>query len=67
MELIARAFAAMELNVDIIQSSESQSNLLQSNYGKKLKKLGIPDPKTVRENAVDNVTNWPQVTLGVGT
>ena len=67
MELIARAFAAMELNVDIIQSSESQSNLLQSNYGKKLKELGIPDPKTVRENAVDNVTNWPQVTLGVGT
>ena len=67
MELIARAFAAMELNVDIIQSSERQSNLLQSNYGKKLKELGIPDPKTVRENAVDNVTNWPQVTLGVGT
>ena len=67
MELIARAFAAMELNVDIIQSSESQSNLLQSNYRKKLKELGIPDPKTVRENAVDNVTNWPQVTLGVGT
>ena len=67
MELIARAFAAMELNVDIIQSSESQSNLLPSNYRKKLKELGIPDPKTVRENAVDNVTNWPQVTLGVGT
>ena len=28
VELIARAFAAMELKLDIIQSSESQSNLL---------------------------------------
>ena len=36
VELIARAFAAaMELKPDIIQSSESQSNLLQSNYEKK--------------------------------
>ena len=30
VELIARAFAAMELKLDIIQSSESQSNLLQN-------------------------------------
>ena len=40
VELIATmAFAAaMELKLDIIQSSESQSNLLQSsNYEKKLK------------------------------
>ena len=34
---------------------------------KKLKELGISDPKTVTENAVDNVTKWPQVTLGVGS
>ena len=34
---------------------------------KKLKEPWVPDPKTVRENAVDNVTKWPQVTLGVGT
>ena len=59
----------MELKLDIIQSksNESQSNLLQSNYEKKLKELGILDPKTVRENAVDDVTKWPQVTIGVGT
>ena len=37
VELIARAFAAMELKRDIIQSSGSQSNLLQSNYEIKLK------------------------------
>ena len=68
VELIARAFAAaMELKPDVIQSSESQSNLLQSNYEKKLKEPRIPDPKTVRENAVVNVTKWPQITLGVGT
>ena len=30
VELIARAFAAMELKLDIIQLSESQSNLLQN-------------------------------------
>ena len=68
MELIARVFAAMELKLDIIQSkpNESQSNLLQSNYEKKLKELGIPDPTTVRENAVDDVTKWPQVQLDVG-
>ena len=58
VESIARDFAAMELKLDIIQSSESQSNLLQSNYEKKLNELGIPDPKTVRENAVDDVTKW---------
>ena len=58
MELIARVFAAMELKLDIIQSkpNESQSNLLQSNYEKKLKELTILDPATVRENAVNNVT-----------
>ena len=36
VDLIARAFAAMELKLDIIQSSENQSNLLQSNYEKKI-------------------------------
>ena len=36
--------AAIELRLDIIQSSESQSN-----YEKKLIEPRIPDPKTVRE------------------
>ena len=68
VELIARTFAAMEWKLDIIQSkpNESQSNLLQSNYEQKLKELRIPDPATVRENAVDNITKLPQVMLGVG-
>ena len=34
VESIARDFTAMELKLDIIESSESQSNLLQSNYEK---------------------------------
>ena len=65
MELIARAFAVMELKFDIIQlkPNESQSNLLQNYYKKKLKELGILNPATVRENAVDDVTKWPQVRL----
>ena len=28
-----------------------------------MNKLGIPDPKTVTENAFDDVTKWPEVTL----
>ena len=47
MELIARSFATMELKLGIIQLSESQSNLLQSNYEKNWKELEIRDPKTV--------------------
>ena len=43
--------------------NESQSNLLQRNYEKKSKELGIPDPTTVRENAVDDVTKWLQAQL----
>ena len=68
VELVARTFAATEWKLDIIQSkpNESQSKLLQSDYEQKLKELRIPDPTTVGENAVDNVTKWPQVTLGVG-
>ena len=61
--MIDRDFAATKLKLDIIPSSESQSNLLQ-NSTKKLKELGIPDPKTVRENAIDDVIQWPQVTSG---
>ena len=34
IDIIARTFAAMELKLDIIQSSVSQSNILQSNYNK---------------------------------
>lgn len=52
--MIDRDFAATKLKLDIITSSESHSNLLQ-NSTKKWKELGIPDPKTVRENAVDDV------------
>ena len=65
MELIARGFAAMELKLDIIQSKPNES---QSNFKlqKKFKGLGIPDPATMWENAVDDVTKWPQVQLGVG-
>ena len=61
--MIDRDSAATKLKLDIIPSSESQSNLLQ-NSTKKLKELGIPDPKTVRENAIDDVIQWPQVTSG---
>ena len=31
-----------------------------------MKELGILDPTTVRENAVDDVRKWPHIQLGVG-
>ena len=31
-----------------------------------MKELGIPDPTTVRENAVDNVRKWSHIQPGVG-
>ena len=47
MELIAQAFAAMELKLDITESTESQKIKLQAQYDNKLSELEIPDPKLI--------------------
>ena len=61
-ELVARAFSAVELNLPIIQSTEQQQVLLKDEYGKKLARYDIPDPRDV-DNAErsDNVTKWPNI------
>ena len=65
VELIARTFAAMELKLDIIESSESQKIKLQAQYHNKLSELQIPDQKLIAKSKwIDDLTKWPYITLG---
>ena len=64
-ELIAQAVAAMELQLDIIESTESQKIKLQAQYDNKLSELQNPDPKLIAKwKWIDDLTNWPYITLG---
>ena len=42
VELVARAFAAFELKLEIVASSENHLKRLKSEYGELLKRLEIP-------------------------
>ena len=65
VELIARTFAAMELKLDIIESTESQKIKLQAQYHNKLSELQIPDQKLIAKSKwIDDLTKWPYITLG---
>ena len=65
VELVARAFAAMELNMGIIDSTEEQHKKLKSTYENKLVQLQIPDPNGIpKEKRIDDLTRWPFITLG---
>ena len=65
VELIARTFAAMELKLDIIESTESQKIKLQVQYHNKLSELQIPDQKLIAKSKwIDDLTKWPYITLG---
>ena len=65
VELVARAFAAAELNIPIIATSEEQQCTLKVQYEKLLNDSGITDPRAIPENEkVDDITKWPPVTLG---
>ena len=63
VELVASAFAAAELNLPIIESTEEQQNRLKLEYEKRLASLAISDPCLVDE-LVDDITKWPPVSLG---
>ena len=63
VELVARAFAAAELNLPIIESVEEQQNRLKLEYEKRLASLAISDPRLVDE-PVDDITKWPPVSPG---
>ena len=65
VELIAQTFAAMELKLDIIESTESQKIKLQAQYHNKLSELQIPDQKLIAKSKwIDDLTKWPYITLG---
>ena len=65
VELIVRTFAAMELKLDIIESTESQKIKLQAQYHNKLSELQIPDQKLIAKSKwIDDLTKWPYITLG---
>ena len=65
VELVARAFAAMEMKIEIVQSTQEQQKQLVHSYQKKLEELGIPDPKEIPvELREDDIRKWHAVTLG---
>ena len=57
VELVARAFAAFELKLEIVASSEDQLKRLKYEYGELLKRLEIPDPNGIKvEKRLDYLT-----------
>ena len=65
IELVARAFTAMELNIEIIETAEEQEKNLKQSYADKLKALDLIDPNSVpMEIRKDLVAEWPSITMG---
>ncbi|XP_065662689.1 uncharacterized protein LOC136085322 [Hydra vulgaris] len=65
VELVARAFSAMELDIDVIETAEEQEKKLKQSYTDKLKALDLIDPNSVpMENRKDLVSEWPSITMG---
>ena len=57
VELISQGFAAMELKLNIIESTESQKIKLQAQYDNKVSELEIPDPKLISKSKwIDDLT-----------
>ena len=57
VELISQGFAAMELKLNIIESTESQKIKLQAQYDNKVSELEIPDPKLIAKSKwIDDLT-----------
>ena len=75
VELVARAFAAHEQKAPVVQSTEKQQELLETEYARKLKENGLIDPKLFKYDSSanidksvpsweDNMSLWPPVDLG---
>ncbi|XP_065665514.1 uncharacterized protein LOC136086941 [Hydra vulgaris] len=65
VELVARAFSAMELNIDVIETAEEQEKKLEQSYTDKLKALDLIDPNSApMENRKDLVSEWPSIKMG---
>ena len=65
VELVARVFTAIELNIDIIESAEEQEKKLKQSYTGKLKALGLIDPNSVSmKNRKELKAEWASITMG---
>ena len=61
----ARAFAALELKLDIIESSEQQLEKLNREYTELLRKLEITDPNEIDgPKRIDDLTKWLVGSIG---
>eukprot|EP00794_Sanderia_malayensis_P017233 gene17233-18954_t len=65
IELVARAFAAVDMNLPILASSEEEQNKLNTNYQNRLKFLNIADPLLVDDSEKsDAISKWPKIDMG---
>ena len=64
IELVARAFTAMKMKMEIIENAEEQKKL-DLYYKNLIKELNTIDPKKVpMTKRINNVTPWPRLTMG---
>ena len=65
VELVARTYTTMELNIAVIKTAEEQEKKLKQLHTDKLKALDLCEPNSVpMENRKDLVAEWPSVTMG---
>ena len=66
IELVARAFAAFEMKLPIIASSEKQQKKLKHDYENRLQKFTICDPLSIEPSKrIDDILQWPHMDTGV--
>ena len=58
VELVARAFAAFELKMNIIASPEEQKLRLESEYQEVLSKQGLVDPLSIEKKTPKELIIW---------
>ena len=58
VELVARAFAAFELKMNIIASPEEQKLRLESEYQEVLSKHGLVDPLSIEKKTPKELIIW---------
>ena len=65
VELVARAFVAFQLIMNIIGFSEEQKLKLERYYQEILSKHSLVDPMLIEKNKrINDMTRWPVTSLG---
>ena len=66
IELVARAYAAVEMNIQPLYSSEELRKKLNEEYAKRIATFGVPDPRSVPINErIHDVKEWPKIDIGI--